>query len=66
MTIGDLLFAISPAEGTNFHRDIMLSPQMTYTEGISTDQGKKDSPALISVPTVLSVFNGRLPLAFVC
>lgn len=66
MTSGDLLFTISPAGGTNFHRDVMLSPQMTYTEGISADQGKKDSPALISVPTVLSIFNSRLPLAFVC
>lgn len=65
MTSGDLLFAVSPAGGTNFHRDIMLSLQMTYTEDISTDEGKKDSPALISVPTLLSIFNSRLPLAFV-
>lgn len=66
MTSSDLLLAISPVGGTKFHRDIMLSPQMTYTEGISTYQGKKDSPALISVPTVPSIFNSKLPLAFVC
>lgn len=66
MTSDDLLFTISPVGGTKFHRDIMLFPQMTYTEGISTDQRKKDSPALISVPTVLSIFNSKLPLAFVC
>lgn len=33
------LFNLSPAGGTKLLRNIMFSPQVTYTEGISTDQG---------------------------
>lgn len=35
-----LLFTLSPAGGTKLLRSSTFSPQVTYTEGISTDQGK--------------------------
>lgn len=37
---GILLFTLTPGGGTELLRNIIFSPQVTYTEGISSDQGR--------------------------